>query len=73
MCGGTSVLRWLRCRAPEWAKRNVKVIGLSANDLKDHERWVQDINEFGTKTVGPTDVQFPIVRGPCAAWFAARS
>ena len=48
-------------RAPEWAKRNVKVIGLSANDLKDHERWVQDINEFGSKTVGPTDVQFPIV------------
>ena len=52
-------------RAPEWAKRNVKVIGLSANDLKDHERWVQDINDFGSKTVGPTDVQFPIVSQLC--------
>lgn len=51
-------------RAPEWAKRNVKVIGLSANDLKDHQKWVEDINDFGTKNLGPTNVQFPIVSGP---------
>jgi hypothetical protein len=49
-------------RAPEFAARNVKVIGISANGLADHHKWVTDINEVGA-TVGPTDVQFPIVSG----------
>jgi alkyl hydroperoxide reductase subunit AhpC len=40
-------------RADDFAKRNVKVIGISANSLGDHEKWVKDINEFGAK-VGPT-------------------
>ncbi|KAJ1909954.1 peroxiredoxin 1, partial [Coemansia sp. S17] len=31
--------------APEFAKRNVKVIGLSTNGLGDHAKWVDDINE----------------------------
>jgi len=48
-------------RAPDFAKRNVKVLGISANSLEDHHRWVADINEVGSKEVGPTDVQFPIV------------
>ncbi|KAJ1951024.1 peroxiredoxin 1, partial [Linderina pennispora] len=30
---------------PEFEKRNVKVIGLSTNDLHDHAEWVDDINE----------------------------
>jgi len=47
-------------RAPDFAKRGVKVIGLSANNLDKHNAWVKDINEFGAK-VGPTDVQFPII------------
>ena len=47
-------------RADDFAKRNVKVIGISANGLEDHNRWIADINEFGAK-VGPTDVKFPIV------------
>ncbi|KAJ7650608.1 cysteine peroxiredoxin [Roridomyces roridus] len=47
-------------RAPDFAKRNVKVIGLSANNLDDHTAWIKDINEYGGK-VGPTDVQFPII------------
>ena len=47
-------------RAKDFAQRNVKVIGLSANGLEEHEKWVQDINEYGSK-FGPTDVQFPIV------------
>lgn len=47
-------------RAKDFAKRNVKVIGISANGLEDHHAWVKDINEYGGK-VGPTDVQFPIV------------
>ena len=48
-------------RQPDFAKRGVKVIGISANDLKDHHAWVKDINDFGAQ-FGPTDVQFPIVR-----------
>jgi alkyl hydroperoxide reductase subunit AhpC/uncharacterized protein (DUF924 family) len=42
--------------APEWAKRNVKVIGLSVDSRADHERWIADINE----TQG-TQVAFPII------------
>jgi alkyl hydroperoxide reductase subunit AhpC len=38
----------------------VKVIGISANNLDDHKKWIKDINTYGGK-VGPTDVQFPIV------------
>lgn len=48
-------------RAPDFAKRNVKVIGISANGLEDHHAWVKDINEYGGK-VAPTNVEFPIVR-----------
>lgn len=47
-------------RSKDFAARNTKVIGISANGLQDHNKWIQDINEFGAK-VGPTDVQFPIV------------
>jgi alkyl hydroperoxide reductase subunit AhpC len=47
-------------RAQDFAKRNVKVIGISANGLEDHHKWIKDINEYGGK-VGPTDVQFPVV------------
>ncbi|KAJ1722864.1 peroxiredoxin 1 [Coemansia biformis] len=42
--------------APEFAKRNVKVIGLSTNDLADHEEWVADINE-----VNNVNLAFPII------------
>jgi glutaredoxin/glutathione-dependent peroxiredoxin len=47
-------------RAPDFSKRNVKVIGISANGLQEHYNWIKDINEYGGK-VAPTDVQFPIV------------
>jgi len=47
-------------RADDFAKRNVKVIGISANGLDDHHAWVQDINEYGAK-YGPTEVRFPII------------
>lgn len=41
----------------------MKVIGLSANELGSHERWIKDINEFGATTAPNeiTDVKFPIV------------
>jgi len=48
-------------RAPDFQKRNVKVIGISANELESHGRWIKDINEYGSQQVGPTDVQFPII------------
>jgi len=48
-------------RADDFAKRNTKVIGISANGLQSHHKWVEDINEYGGKTVGPTDVKFPII------------
>lgn len=42
--------------APEWEKRNTKVLGLSVDDLKDHASWEADIAETqGSK------VNFPIL------------
>lgn len=40
----------------EWSKRGVKVIGLSVDSTKDHERWIADINE-----TQHTLVDFPII------------
>ncbi|OCL08642.1 thioredoxin-like protein [Glonium stellatum] len=40
----------------EFEKRDVKMIGLSANDLTSHDKWVEDINE-----VCQTNLQFPII------------
>ncbi|KAF5347224.1 hypothetical protein D9758_011108 [Tetrapyrgos nigripes] len=51
-------------RAKDWEARNVKVIGISANGLEEHAKWIEDINSFGGKTAGPTDVQFPIIADP---------
>lgn len=51
-------------RQPDFEKRGVKVIGLSANGLESHEKWITDINDFGNKVTAPndnTDVQFPII------------
>ena len=47
-------------RAPDFAKRNVKVIGISANGLEDHHKWAKDIEEWGAQ-FAPTTVDFPIV------------
>ncbi len=41
---------------PEFAKRNVKIIGLSVDPLEKHERWVGDIGE----TQG-TPLNFPLL------------
>ena len=40
----------------EFDKRGVKLIGLSANDLSSHGRWIQDINE-----TSKANLQFPII------------
>ena len=42
--------------APEFDKRGVKLLGLSANDLSSHGRWIADIDE----TQG-SRLQFPII------------
>jgi alkyl hydroperoxide reductase subunit AhpC len=41
---------------PEFKKRGVKLIGLSANTVDSHKGWVGDIKEISGNTVG-----FPII------------
>ena len=41
---------------PEFTKRGVKLIGLSANTVETHEGWIKDINE-----ISGSDLQFPII------------
>lgn len=43
-------------READFKKRGVKVIGLSANDLASHKRWIEDIND-----ISHTSVNFPII------------
>jgi glutaredoxin/glutathione-dependent peroxiredoxin len=40
----------------EFEKRGVKMIGLSANDLSSHDKWIADINDISN-----TNLQFPII------------
>ncbi|KAI5949413.1 PRX1 [Candida jiufengensis] len=44
---------------PEFAKRNVKLIGLSANNTDSHKAWIKDIDE-----VTGSKLSFPIVADP---------
>jgi alkyl hydroperoxide reductase subunit AhpC len=44
---------------PEFTKRGVKLLGLSADGLFDHEGWVKDIAE-----VTGSNVKFPIIADP---------
>ncbi len=41
----TTELGYLAKLEPEFAKRNVKVIGLSVDPVGDHERWLSDITD----------------------------
>ena len=41
---------------PEFTKRGVKLIGLSANTVESHNGWIKDINE-----ISGSDLQFPII------------
>jgi len=41
---------------PEFTKRGVKLIGLSANTVESHGGWIQDINEISN-----TSLTFPII------------
>jgi alkyl hydroperoxide reductase subunit AhpC len=42
--------------APEFEKRGVKLIGLSANDIDSHDRWIKDIDQYSGTTL-----KFPII------------
>lgn len=52
----TTELGYLAKLEPEFAKRNVKVIGLSVDPVENHERWRADIKE-----VTGGDVQYPMI------------
>ncbi|KAJ9650417.1 peroxiredoxin 1 [Neophaeococcomyces mojaviensis] len=41
---------------PEFARRGVKLIGLSANTIESHGGWIKDINE-----ISGSDLKFPII------------
>ena len=40
----------------EFDKRGVRMIGLSANDLGSHDRWIRDIDE-----IADSKLEFPII------------
>ncbi len=52
----TTELGYLAKLEPEFAKRNVKVIGLSVDPVSDHERWQGDIQ----KATGAS-VKYPLI------------
>jgi alkyl hydroperoxide reductase subunit AhpC len=55
----TTELGYVGKLQPEFAKRNVKTIGLSVDPIASHKGWVSDIEETqGTK------VNFPIIADP---------
>jgi glutaredoxin/glutathione-dependent peroxiredoxin len=41
---------------PEFTRRGVKLIGLSANTIDSHGEWIKDINE-----ISGSDLRFPII------------
>ena len=58
----TTELGYMARLAPEFAKRNTKIIGLSVDAVGDHERWAKDIAETqGTAPnypmIGDTDLK----------------
>ncbi|HXW97174.1 MAG TPA: peroxiredoxin [Vicinamibacteria bacterium] len=52
----TTELGYMARLAPEFAKRNTKVIGLSVDPVDDHKRWARDIEE--TQGTAPN---YPII------------
>ena len=58
----TTELGYMAKLEPEFAKRNVKIIGLSVDATDDHERWAADIEETqgtrpGYPIIGDNDFQ----------------
>ncbi|KAK7685477.1 hypothetical protein QCA50_011341 [Cerrena zonata] len=59
----TTELADISHRLPEFVSRNVKVIGLSTDNVQSHNEWIEDIIEIGNKTA-PTCVEYPIIADP---------
>lgn len=55
----TTELGYMARLKPEFEKRNVKVLALSADPLDSHKRWVGDINE-----TQHTTVNYPLIADP---------
>jgi thioredoxin-dependent peroxiredoxin len=55
----TTELGYMARLAPEFKKRNTKVMGLSVDPVDDHQRWARDIEE--TQGTAPN---YPIVGDP---------
>ena len=52
----TTELGYLAKLAPEFAKRNTKIIGLSVDPVDDHGRWLHDVESYGGARV-----DYPII------------
>lgn len=44
---------------PEFKKRNVKILAISADPLESHQKWIHDINETQN-----TNVTYPLIADP---------
>jgi len=55
----TTELAEVARREDDFKKRNVKVIGLSANDVASHHKWAVDIKDYGG-----SEVKYPIIGDP---------
>jgi len=48
--------------APEFAKRNTKLIGLSCDTVENHHGWIKDLQAFGAiDACCPGEFPFPII------------
>jgi len=52
----TTELGAMAALEPEFKKRGVKTIGISANTIKSHDDWIKDIDD-----IGKTSLTFPII------------
>ncbi len=52
----TTELGYLAKLAPEFSKRNTKIIGLSVDPVDDHGRWLKDVESYGG-----AKVDYPII------------
>ena len=58
----TTELGYMAKMAPEFAKRNCKIIGLSVDSVESHQRWEKDIEE-----VQGMPIPYPMIGDPTLA------
>ncbi|CAF0893187.1 unnamed protein product [Rotaria sordida] len=47
--------------APDFAKRNTKLIGLSCDSVENHQGWIKDLQAYDNKDKGSGEFPFPII------------